>query len=663
MGQTRSGFSGRTGHGRPHTIAPGAVVLSTVACLAMAAATFADPASADAAADGAVIEGGGAPQTVEDLRGLSIDDLANLKVTTVSRRPETLSHAPNAVYVITAEDIRRAGATSLPEALRLAPNLEVAQINAYSWTVTARGFNSPETANKLLVLINGRTVYEPIGGGVMWQQVDVDINNIDHIEVISGPGGAVWGANAVNGVVNVITKSAAQTQGIAVAATGGGEEQTANLRIGGKLGEHATFSLLADTFNYGPTIAATAADTTDDAFKGAHGGASVRGTWDADTLSLGLSGYSNSIADDGGRLWGAVLKGGWSRALDNGATLDLHTYLSRDDRNQPTLYESRDVFDVDGQETMTIGTHHTVVWGGEYRFYNEDFVSYDAFYFANPRTTISLGSLFAQDEIALKRDLQLTLGLKLEDNSYSGFDWLPNVRLAWQVAPHTLLWAAVSRSVRTPNRIERELEDPGLLAPSPDFASEKLIAYETGWRTQPTPLLSLSVSLFYNRYSDLRTDGYTLPTIVPIVLQNGARGRTMGVEAWGKYDLTSWWRLSAGFNLLHKSFNLIPGATDLTSLGVAGQDPRSQMQVRSQWTIRRVELDVALRSVAKIDNSNVPAYTEADAHIGWRCTDKLVVALEGHNLLHDRHLEVWDPSTTPPRYIPRSVFLSLHYGI
>ena len=633
-----------------------AVALGAIAVAALAAGL----AQAD---ESEAVVRTGAPQSVEDLRGLSIGDLANLNVTTVSRRPEQVSRAPAAVYVITAEDIRRSGATSLPEALRLAPNLEVAQINAYSWTVTARGFNSPETANKLLVLVNGRTVYEPIGGGVLWQQVDVDIGNIDHIEVISGPGGAVWGANAVNGVVNVITKPVTQTQGVAMSATVGTFAETAAVRVGGKLGEHANFQLLADTFDYGRTPAATASDNSDDAFKGAHAGLGLSGTWGADRLSLGLGGYNNRIVDDGGTLWGEVLKGGWSRALQNGATLDLHAYASRDDRRSDILDESRDLFDVDGQETLALGGRHTVIWGGEYRLYHEDFVSYDAFRFADPHTTISLGSLYAQDEIALRRGLRLTVGLKLEDNSYSGFDWLPNIRIAWRPGDTSLVWAAVSRSVRTPNRIERELEDPGLLVPSPGFAGEKLMAYEAGWRAQPNRRLSLSVSVFYNRYDDLRTDAYQPVTIVPIQLENGARGRTSGLEAWGKYDVSPSWRLSAGFNLLNKSFNLIPGANDLTMLAVQGQDPHSQAQLRSQWTINHtLEIDLALRSVAKVDNAPVPAYSEADAHLGWRVSDKLTLALDGHNLLHDRHLEVWDPSTTAPRYIPRSVLVSLRYG-
>jgi iron complex outermembrane receptor protein len=607
-------------------------------------------------------DGMGAPQTVEDLRGLSIEDLATLKVTTVSRRPEMLSQAPDAVYVITAEDIRRAGATSLPQALRLAPNLEVAQVNAYSWTVTARGFNSPETANKVLVLINGRTVYEPIGGGVLWQQVDVGIENIDRIEVISGPGSSVWGANAVNGVVNVITRPVSRSRGLDLAVSAGGYEQAADMRVGGRLGEHAQFQFVADTFNYGRTQAALATDTSDDAFRGAHAALGVNGTWGDDVLSLAVTGYNNRIVDGGGRFWGEVVKGGWSRDMGRAGMLDLHTYFSRDDRRDPVLFESRDVFDIDGQQTLALDGQ-TLIWGGEYRLYHENFESFDAFYFAKPRTTISLGALYAQDELALRHDLKLTLGLKLENNSYSGFDWLPNVRIAWQPEANTLFWAAVSRAVRTPNRIERELQANGFLVPSPDFAAEKLMAYEAGWRAQPNRRLSLSLSLFYNRYDDLRTDSYDPVHVVPIILKNDGRGETSGMEGWAKYDVSPTWRLSAGFNLLHKSFNLVPGTNDLTQLGVQGQDPRSQAQLRSQWTIHsRYEIDLALRHVAKVDRAPVPAYTEADAHLGWRVTPKLTLALDGRNLLHDRHLEVWDPSTTPPRYIPRSVFASLRYG-
>ena len=602
------------------------------------------------------------PQTVEDLQSLSIEDLANIKVTSVSKRPEALAKAPAAIYVITADDIRRSGATSLPEALRMAPNLEVARINGYSWTVTARGFNSSETSNKLLVLVNGRSVYEPIGGGVLWQQVDIDLPNVERIEVIAGPGGTLWGANAVNGVINVITKDAAETQGLAAEVSAGGFERDASLRYGGVIGDHVTYRLIADAFDSDSTQPATAADTSDDAFRGAYVSGSLTGAWDADTYSAGVSSYDNRIARHAGRFRGQVLRLGWTHTQSSGGAISVNTMVTHDDRRDPSLYETRDSLVITAQQALQVGSRQQFVWGGEYHYWWEDFVSFNNAQFATPKTDISLGSLFAQDEVGLARDVKLTLGLKAEYSSYSGFEWLPNVRLAWQPGDNSLLWAAVSRSARTPNRIERELHAEGILQPSPDFQSEKLTAFEAGWRAQPTDRLSFSLSTYYNLYDDLRTWGYP-PSIFPIVLQNGARGRTYGLEGWGQYEPLPGWRLSAGFNLLHKHFEVKPGYNDLSGLQVVGQDPKYEAQLRSEWTIsRNLEFDIAVRKVGKVDTAPVPAYSEANAHLEWRVSDKLAVALDGLNLLHKQHLEVWDPSAAAQRYVPRSVFVTLKYG-
>ena len=598
--------------------------------------------------------------SVADLQSLSLEDLGNVRVTSVSKRPEALSQAATAIYVISAEDIRRSGATSLPEALRLAPNLEVARINAYAWTVTARGFNSPETANKLLVLVNGRTVYEPIGSGVLWQQVDIDLPNIDHIEVISGPGGTMWGANAVNGVINVITKGMAASSGLSVQTTAGTQDRTVGLRYGGTIGEHIHYKLLADSFNYDATDPATAGDLSHDAFSGSYVGAGLTGEWGRDTYTLGASGYRNAIADHGGAFTGQTIRAGWTRGFANSSSLDAKTYLSRDVRDEPTLYESRDLFSLEMQHTLAPGRRHTVVWGGEFRYWWENFNSFNDFHFADAKTTISLGALFVQDEIALKPDIKLTVGLKGETNSYSGFEWLPSVRVAWQPDGNSVVWGAVSRAVRTPNRIERELEHPIYLKPSPDFQSEKLTAIEAGWRVQDASLWSVSLSAYYNLYDDLRTDGITPIYVLPFVLENGGRGTTYGLDAWGRYAVTPAWHLSGGFNLLHKKFKIKPGYVDVTALSVQGQDPSWQAQIRSQWDVTdRLEFDVGLRSVGKVDTAPVPGYTEADMHIGWQVREHVQLALAGTNLLHKRHIEVWDPSTTDPRYIGRSVYASL----
>lgn len=598
--------------------------------------------------------------SVADLQNLSLEDLGNIQVTSVSKRPEALSEAATAIYVITAQDIRRSGATSLPEALRLAPNLEVARINAYSWTVTARGFNSPETANKLLVLVNGRTVYEPIGSGVLWQQVDIDLPNIERIEVISGPGGTMWGANAVNGVINVITKGQAASEGLFMHATGGGQDRTVGVRFGGKISDHISFKVLGDSFAYDATQPATAGDTFNDAFSGTYAGMGISGAWEHDSASFGASAYRNAIADHGGVFTGRTIRAGWTHRFANGSTLDTKAYVSHDVREQPILYEARDLLSLEAQHTVTLGKRHVVVWGGEFRYWWENFNSYNIFHFADPKTTISLGSLFIQDEIALKPDLNLTLGLKGETNSYSGFQWLPSVRLAWHPREETVLWGAVSRAVRTPNRIERELEADPYLIPSPDFQSETLTAIEAGWRMQHENRWSLSVSAFYNLYDDLRTYAYDPVHVFPFMLDNGGRGTTSGVEIWGRYAVTPAWRLSGGVNTLHKDFELKPGHLDVSQLNVQGQDPSYQAQIRSQWDVSdKVEFDISLRQVGKVDNAPVPAYTEADMHLGWQVTDKIQLAISGTNLLHERHIEVWDPSTADPRYIGRSVFATL----
>lgn len=593
---------------------------------------------------------------------MSIEDLAGLEVTSVSKRPEALNEAPAAVYIITAEDIRRAGVTSLPEILRLAPNLEVARINAYNWTVTARGFNSSETANKLLVLIDGRSVYEPIGSGIPWPQVNVAPDNIARIEVISGAGGTMWGANAVNGVINVITRDATSTQGFVARASAGVYKRSLTLGYGGKLSETTSYRLFADGFRVSETEA-LAAGAPSDAFHGVNGGFRIDSEYGTRRWSVRGNAYSNAIRNGGGDFSGYDLNADWSRQLDSGSTLTVAGYFDHNERDSPILRESRYTLNLDAQYALAQKGRHRIVWGGELRNWWEDFTSHNMFHFAEPKTTIALGSLFVQDEIALKSNLNLTLGIKAEYNSYSGFDWLPSARIAWQPDGNSLAWAALSRAVRTPNRIERELEAPGILIPSPDYKSEVLTALEAGWRASPMERMSYSLSAYYNVYDDLRTAGGTTATLLPLILQNGARGTTYGLEGWGRFEMAPGWRISAGFNLLHKDFELKPGYTFDAYGTFFGQDPSYQAQIRSEWNITdTVELDAWLRSVGPIDTAPVPGYTELNLRVGWRLRDDLELSLNGVNLLNPRHLEVYNPSSYEPRYIGRSVFASLRYG-
>jgi iron complex outermembrane receptor protein len=607
----------------------------------------------------------GAPDTaVERLRDYSLEDLTKLSVTSVSKREEPLSQAPASVFVITAEDIRRSGATSLPEALRLAPNLEVARINAAQYAITARGGNSAESSNKLLVLINGRSVYEPIGSGVLWQQIDVAVSNIVRIEVISGPGGTLWGANAVNGVINVITGSGGG-DGLKLDVGGGNLDREATAawsgRIGG-FGLHATVS----SFDRSGLDRAPG-DKSDDGIRGTMGNLHVDGGDQALNYSLSAKAYDNHMPDADGRFWGGDVTGHVAKTLAGGSLLDVRGDVAVDDRSAIDTHERRDTYELSAQDSMTFGPHQLVV-GGEARVWREYFLSTNLFHFAQPRANIAVGAVFAQDAVSLRPDLKLTVGLKLEDNSYSGIDWMPNLRLAWTPREGALVWGAVSRAVRTPNRIERELSATGILLPSPDFESESLWSYELGFRAEPTARTSFSITTFYDDYDDLRIDQpLGGAALLPVILRNGGEGHSYGVEAWGTFTVTDWWRLRAGLNTLERDYRVKPGDADITQLQAAGVDPKYQAQLRSDMTLSRdVDLNLALRRVGRTAGvagfTNAPAYTEADARLAWQVRPGLELALSGFNLLNPHHLEINDASTTPVRFVPRSGYIGLRWG-
>lgn len=608
---------------------------------------------------------GPADQTVERLQDFSLEDLANLTVTSVSKREEPLSEAPASVFVITADDIRRSGATSLPEALRLAPNLEVARINAGQYAITARGMNSAESSNKLLVLINGRSVYEPIASGVLWQQVDVAMATVERIEVVSGPGGTLWGANAVNGVINVITRS--NIDGLNLDVGGGDLDRTATATFGGRMGGLGLRGTISG-FDRGGLDRAPS-DKTKDGFRGLMGNFRLDGGErgkDSLTYSLSANAYDNRQDDANGRLWGGSVIGRLNKTLAGGSDVTVQAYVARDDRSAVDTHERRDTYNIQVQDAFTLGANQLVV-GGEARAWREYFLSTNIFHFANPRATISLAAAFAQDVVALRPGLKLTVGLKLEQNSYSGLDWMPNFRLAWTPGETSLVWGAISRAVRTPNRIERELEAPPILSPSPDFASESLWSYELGYRVQPTSRISLSVTGYYDAYRDLRVDQFVPGVLFPIVLENGARGESYGLEAWANFTLADWWRLRAGANTLRREFETVGGHNDFTALQAAGSDPDYQAQLRSDMQLGPdVDLDLALRRVAAAQTvgglQKAPAYTEADARVAWRLKPGLELSLSGFNLLNDHHLELNDASTAPVRTIPRSVYVGLRWG-
>ena len=605
---------------------------------------------------------------LEDLGALSIDQLVDVEITSVSKRPEPLSEAPAAIYVISNEDIRRSGATSLVEALRLAPNLQVGRSDAATYGVSARGFNhSTATANKLEVLIDGRSVYTPLYSGVFWDAQDVLLEDVDRIEVISGPGGALWGANAVNGVINVVTRSARATQGGYVGAGFGVNSKDMGLRYGGAFGSNGAFRIYAAASDRDALATATGGDAHD-AFTKLQTGfrADWGGQTDAFTLQGDLiHGYSESLAGqvrDNSFSDGNVL-GRWTRTFAGGGAFTAQAYYDRASRKTVTgIISTVNTYDVDGQYSVALGSRHALVVGGGYRAIGDDFTPGKGTSFLTPASrNLHRSNLFVQDQIALTGALSLTVGLKLEDNSYTGLEYMPNLRLAWRVSDKTTLWSAVSRAVRTPSRFDTDLMNTGLVAGGPDFKSERLIAYEIGYRGRPVKAATVSISAYYNDYDDLRTAEATPVRIFPLVIANGMRGRTYGLEAWGDFAVRPWWRLSAGVNLQHKSLELRPGSRDIFGVAFAGNDPKRQLSLRSYMNLPgNLELDLGARSVASLPSPAVPSYIGLDARLGWRVSQHVELAIAATNIQDDRHTEFINGSI-PRKDIPRNVYASLRW--
>ena len=609
--------------------------------------------------------GSAGAQSLEELGRLSVEDLASIEIMSVSKRPEALSQAPAAVYVITGEEIRRSGVTSLAEALRLAPNLEVARISSQTYVISSRGMNSVNASNKLLVLIDGRSVYTPFFSSVFWDQQDTMIADIDRIEVISGPGGTLWGSNAMNGVVNVITKGSAETQGGLVDAKAGNFLARAAGRWGGAFPGGGTYRVYAFGFRDGDTRL-TNGTNADDAWTGRQAGFRSEVPTLGGSLTLIGDAYENTIDTPTGRRSGGDLLARWARVFDGGGVLQLQAYYDEQNRSDsaPSGGSSRDsvrTWDFQLQHAFDVGKAQQIVWGAGYRTWTDSFRNTaNPFVLVPESERLSLANLFAQDTIAVRDDLKVTLGLKLEYSTFSQWAVMPSVRVGWQATPEHFLWGAISRAVRSPSRIERDLYAPGIVDLSPDFDSEKLVAYEAGWRSQILPQATVSVSLFYNDYDDLRTTSPNPVTVLPIKFGNGWQGATYGLDAWGTWSPLSWWRLSPGVEILRKRFDLKPGERDIAGQQtVLGHDPghqvflRSSMELANNW-----ELYVGLRQIGALPDINVPAYFEADVKVAYRPTPNVELALVGQNLVHAYHAEGTQP---PIHQIPRSWYFGVRW--
>ncbi len=632
-----------------------------------------------------------APALPDDLTELSLEALMGIEVTSVSKRPQQQRVAPAAISVISGQDIRRWGVTNIPDALRRVPGLHVARIDANKWAVTARGFNS-RFANKLLVLLDGRSVYTPLFAGVYWDALDTPLEDIDRIEVIRGPGGTLWGANAVNGVINIITKSADKTQGGLLSVGAGNETRgLATLRYGKQTENGLAYRIYA---KYRDTDTGYSQDKSrDDANFGQLGFRSDWSLQGGDQITLqgdyydGSAGQQLSIPVDPAPAVASLNEdteqsGGnilfrWQREMGPTSDLSLQLYYDHVDRDGPVLREDRDTFDLDFDYRFRLADRHNLLWGLGYRRQMDNTPSTSTFSLDPASRDVNLYTAFIQDEINLIEDrLQLTLGSKFEHNDFTGFEFQPNIRMAWTPDSQQTVWAAISRAVRTPARGEHDVRlqvvPPPGAPPVPivvigdrEFDSEELIAYELGYRFQSGRRWSSDLTAFINKYQNLRTfdPKFFPPPELGLPFANRLAGRAWGVEWNGQYKVNNRWRLQAVYSYLNVKLDLKDNSQDSFSKSAEDSSPRHQFSLWSAVDLTpKWQFDTTLRYVGDI-NSPPPGagqFVELDARLAWQAGSGLELSLAGRNLLHNQHREFQpDFIQTQSTQVERSLFANM----
>lgn len=592
---------------------------------------------------------------------LSLEELGNVYVSTVSKKEQRLAETAASIYVITEDAIRRSGAHTLPEVLRLAPNLQVAQINASNYAISARGFNS-STANKLLVLINGRAVYTPLYSGGFWDVQDVMLEDVERIEVISGPGGTLWGTNAVNGVINVITKNTKATVGDLINVNVGADLSGFSIRHGRLLdNDKGAFQLYAKGNQRQPTHRADGSSTVD---AWSHNQIGFRTDWE--TLSIQGDVYRH-LADqllpvpDQQEHTGANLWGRWLKTLDDQSTVRIRSYLDRTTRDVPESYsEILTTFDVDLLYTSPEKDGKQTLLGGGYRISNDRIGNSVSLAFLPAQKSLQWVNIFGQQERTLTPELRLTTGIKLETNDYTGLEWMPSIKLAWQPEDDKLAWAGLSRAVRTPSRIDTEFYIPGqspyFLVGNPNFQSEISNSLELGWRAQKGQTLSYSMVLSHSEYTQLRSLDL-LPGGV-LTIGNKTKAQIDALEIWAGYQAAQALSFNLGALFLDERFKGAAGAQSLS-----GNDPRSQWRLGAKWNVSDTQqLDVTLRHVGELPSPKVPAYTSFDARFGYRLSSAIDLSIAGNNLFNPHHQEFASGSgalAANPVQIERSVQVGL----
>lgn len=610
---------------------------------------------------------------------LPIDQLLQIKVTTVARKSQAISDTPAAVYVITQEMIARSAAQNIPDLLRMVPGLQVARIDANKWSISSRGFGG-QFSNKLLVLMDGRTIYTSFFSGVFWDQQDVILKDIDRIEVIRGPGGSVWGANAVNGIINIITKSSKDTQGGYLNVTLGTEKTGAGaFRFGDKIGEHTFFRIYGKYFTRGEGELSTGGEASDnwdighvgfrmDSKINSQDSLSIRGTIGASktgqtyTLPALTPPYS-TINEESSDNSNGFLSLEWNRRLPNGTKYKVQSYYDHVSRDDPRIKIQTDTFDIDFQNQFKFGDSHEIVWGAGYRLIVDESSGSPFLSFTPENKTFDRFSLFVQDEISLiKNELWTSIGAKLEHNDFTGFEFQPSLRATWKIDPNQTAWGAVSRAVRTPDRGSdgvniKQFAIPPSVPPNPsptvpavvatfgssDFKSEEVVSYELGYRSQITESISADITAFYNVYDKLTGGIAGTPffepalggpnVVLPIIAQNNVTGETYGVELAADWRINDWFRLYGSYSFLDLQLHADPGATAGSEVA-EGDSPHHQVKIRSAFNLSSdTSLDVYLRYVDALGGLGIDDYLALDIRFGWKPMANVEFAVIGRNLL------------------------------
>jgi iron complex outermembrane recepter protein len=658
---------------------------------------------------------GAAPQAIQsqtpqasqlppgDLTQVSIENLMNMEISSASKKEQPASRTAAAVFVLTQEDIRRSGMTNLPDVLRLVPGLEVAHIDASDWAVSSRGFNG-RFANKLLVLIDGRSLYSPEFAGVFWQIQDLMLEDIDRIEVIRGPGATLWGANAVTGVINILTKKAADTQGGLLTAGAGMQERGfVNARYGMSSGDRVSYRFYGKYFDRGEFQDANGAGTGDE-WDGLRSGFRIdsqlssrdavtvegdvyRGAANTQTHVASFTPPFNTAPLTQTTYFGGNILGRWTRSYSSRSEFSVQMYYDNFTRSDLTLNGNVQVFDIDFQDRLSIGARHDLIWGANYRATSDSTSTTTVITLIPSSLQTNLSSVFVQDEIAIiPGRFWFTPGIRFENTPYTGYQAEPSGRLLWSLSKNQSLWVSASQAERTPQRSERTLHDVTAVFPGPGGAltsidlfgsaragDEDMLDFEAGYRTQVTKAISIDISTFYDHYSDLQTQepGPPFPssdpvphTVVPMFYANGMHGIGYGGEFSIGWNPIKRWKLDAGYSFLHQVLHLNPGGQNPDALLTAGDSPRNQFQFRSQLNLpHRTEFDISLYNVGRLLDQSIPAYTRLDLRIGWHWGESVDCDLVGQNLLAPRHLEFRNNTGLVPTDAPRGVFARLTWRI